>query len=633
MKSRFWKITAVGLGCTVLAGCGIQIRPLPSVLARVEAKAAKNSVSPNVVYRFFDEQYYGNGEEWHYPDASKVTIDETISRNGEVSMKMDLVPNDYSGGAVEFDRVKYNLIPYYRSGALEFWIKGKNGGEIASVTLGDDSESDGLSTEVRLPLANYGSITTDWTHFSIPLADFGKRGTYWDEEKQIEVPHRIEWNNITLFCLSTEKGDNKECVFWLDDIYIVKDAFPPVPDVEKEYWDEKKEIVPWPPLAAAPRVKAVGSLFASEITPAMTIETNGPKTAYRLQPTTQDPVKPSVLGMYLDNTDYSSVDITLGKPLDLRALRKTNAAGIAFWVRYGLGVEQASLGLSDDESDSKMVQTTVMLADYSKLDTNWHYVMVPLKNFNTQGAWWDEANKMEVPDTMSWDKIVQLSFLVDKFGNRVEDAVPVAIYVRDISIIETVPGYVDPDEYWNGFTSKEPDKTLFDFEKQADWNWTTETGDASEMQFQTNDIEDAGLPESFGTKTLQVEYSNNDWCYVSFSFYKNSSPADMRNWTKYWGLRFMVYTTKEQVALRLQINDSGNEGYVTTITSKEGWNEVLVPFRNFKKDPSYQEPGAVLNSKLDLDAVMQFTINAATAGSNTFQMDNVKLTNIRTLGK
>jgi len=107
----------------------------------------------------------------------------------------------------------------------------------------------------------------------------------------------------------------------------------------------------------------------------------------------------------------------------------------------------------------------------------------------------------------------------------------------------------------------------------------------------------------------------------------------LRDWRKHWGLRLAMFGDKESTTLKLQINDSGNEAFITTITCKEGWNDILVPFKNFKKDPSYQEPGATLNNKLDLDAVMQMSINPALPGSGMFQVKDIKLTNVRKLEK
>jgi hypothetical protein len=631
MKIRFRIFAIAGIsGAVLFGGCGLQIKPLPSVLARLEAQKKKSAVPQNVVYRFFDEQYYGNADEWHFPDQSKVYIDgEGSGKNGEVALKMDLIANDYSGGALELDQVMYDVKPFYRRGALEFWVRGKNGGEIASVALGD--ENDGVSTEVKVPLAKYGTISKQWTHFSIPLADFGKRGNYWDEDKQVDIPKRIDWSKICVFDFTIDKGDNNEAVFWLDDIYIVKDVYEAAPDVPEDYWDERKEIVPSPP-AVRPNVATIRPLFNAGLTASVTFSADGGKSGFKMQPMADNVKKPAVLAMYLDNTDYSDVNINLGKVVDLSQLR-SSGAGVAFWAKFGRGVEQAFFGFQDDESDKKPVQTNISLSDYGKLDTNWHYFMIPLKEFSSEGTWYNEDTKTDIPDTVQWNKVLQLCFSADKFGNRVEDAAPAIFYAKDIDLIDHVPGYVDPDIHWNSFKSNEPEKSLFDFDKPSDRAWETDGDDGSDISSQFIDLEESGDPADYGKKALEVRYSNNEWCSASFSFMKNSTVPELRDWRKYWGLRFSIYGDRESTVLKLQINDSGNEGFITNITCKEGWNDILVPFKNFKKDPTYQEPGADLNNKLDLDAVVQLSINPALPGSAMFRVKDIKLTNVRKLEK
>ncbi len=626
MKVRSW--FSILLIISFFCGCGLQIKPLPSVLAKLEAQK-KEIEDPDIVYRFFDEEFAAGGYEWHYPDESKVFIEEESGKNGEVALRMDLVADDYSGGAVELWNTLYNLKPYYRAGALEFWIKGSVGGEIACAELGDDEDGDGYLVRVKVPLNKYNDITSDWTHFSIPLADFGKRGMWWDEKKQIEVPMRFDWDKVGVFEITIEKGDNKKFSIWVDDVFIIKDRFEPAPDVEEEYWDEREEIISLPPVAKRPEVKIMTTVFQDDITGNMFSHGYGGKTAKRIQKTTDTEKNPSVIGIYLDNTDYSGININFGKKVDLSEARKTKA-GLAFWAKFGKDVTQVFVGLLDDNSDNKMVQTNVVLRDFAELDTNWHYFMIPLKEFDSQGNWWDENKKMEVPGEVDWGRITELCFSSDKYGNRLEDGIPVTIYVDDISFIEEVPGYVDPDDYWNAFKSEEPDLVIFDFEDPKEAMWSAVSGEESEIFFKVIDQEDRSLREKFGKKMFEIEYANNDWGYVAYPFAKHSAPMEMRNWSKHWALRFDFHTERDEEIIRIHINDSGKEAFVASVTCKKGWNDILLPLRNFKKYPYYQEADAVLNNKLDLDAVTAVEFRPAVAGTmGKFKLDNLKLTNTR----
>ena len=203
-RMRFGKIPlyAIAIFFLVLSDCGLhfQVKPLASALDKNAAGKA-GIANKNVVFRFFDEDFVAGGYQYVYPEASRVFIPEESGHESEVALQFDLVPADYSGGAVCLYNLLYDMTPYYATGALEFWIKGNEGGEIAQVALADDEKSDGKKTVVRVPLNNYGGITKEWRHVSIPLADLGKRGVYWDEKKRVEVANKFDWDQVAEFRL------------------------------------------------------------------------------------------------------------------------------------------------------------------------------------------------------------------------------------------------------------------------------------------------------------------------------------------------------------------------------------------------------------------------------------------------
>lgn len=88
-------------------------------------------------------------------------IPEESGHESDVSLQFDLEAGDFSGGTVCLNNLMYDLTPYYSRGALEFWIKGARGGEIARVALVDDENRDGKKTVVRIPLNNNGGITNE----------------------------------------------------------------------------------------------------------------------------------------------------------------------------------------------------------------------------------------------------------------------------------------------------------------------------------------------------------------------------------------------------------------------------------------------------------------------------------------
>lgn len=609
----------------LMVGCGVTLKPLPDMVKKIGDVKKEN---PNIVFRFFDEDYAGGGYEYKYPDESKVFIAEESGKNGEVAVQMDLVANDYSGGAVVMYTVQYDLTPYYSRGALEFWIRGENGNEIGFVNLADSEDGDGIKTEIKVPISDYAEITTGWTHVSIPLADFGKRGAYWDAKKKIEVPSRFEWDRVKEFLITIEKGRNSKFTVWVDDIFVVKDVYDAAPDVDEEYWDEKEEIVSLPPVANRPEVVVQKSIFTDKLSGDAFFHGYGKRTAHRLQPTTDVATNPAVLGIYLDNADYSGITLNLGASgeMDVSKLREASG-GLGFWAKFGPGVEMVFMGLLDNDLDGKACGSSISLSDFGNPDTTWQYFMIPFKEFSSNGSWWNENTQSEAPGVVDWSKIREISFTSDKYGARIEDHIPVAVYLDDISLIEKVPGYVDPDIYWNNFSSKEADLKLFSFEDESEAKWNAISGEESEAFTALIDSEDRNRN---GKKVLKIEFSLYDWAEVGYNFSSNASPAELRDWTKHRAIYIDFYTDKDEEIVTLQIDDSGKEGWVTALTLKKGWNTYYIPIKDFKKYTYYQPADALVDNKLDLSAVTRFVIKPNKVGTmGTILFDNIKLTNVK----
>jgi hypothetical protein len=630
---RFGKISLYGVAAflIVFSSCGLhlQVKPLTSAIEKTgEGKAG--ALNKNVVFRFFDEDFVAGGYSYVYPEASRVFIPEESGHESEVSLQFDLVPADYSGGAVCLYNLLYDMTPYYATGALEFWIKGNEGGEIAQIALADDEKSDGKKTVVRVPLGNYGGITKEWRHVSIPLADLGKRGVYWDEKKHVEVPNKFDWDQVAEFRMEIKKGDNNKFRAWVDDIFICKDVYQPRQEKQEEYWDDQNEIVASPPLPE-PAIKPVKSLFKNDFPSGGFVYVYGGKSAYKIQKgTTKD--YPGVLALYEDNTDYSGVTVALGKGnnFNIEPLRKAKAAGLGFWAKGGVGTTTAYIGLLDLESDGKKVQSKLMLGDFGKLDTAWHYFMVPLRRFIDKGKYWDDNKKAEMVADVDWKQINEIRFSMNKGENKVEDGQPVRLYVEDMAFIESIPGYVDPDEYWASFKSSEPDVVLHDFETPEDQTWDVAKGPKSEAKFEFV----KSTCKNGGQKALAITYKLNDWCDIMYDYSIHSNVGKKRDWTKFWGLKFMFYTDKAYQPINVQVSDAGNEIFIASSGGERGWNEVLVPFKAFYKFPYWQPPEAVQNGKFDLDNVVKIDIKPSGDGSEgTFIIDNITLTNDREVKK
>jgi hypothetical protein len=635
MKRRTGVIIAGLFAVTAfIVGCGLQLRPLGGAAVDTEALAAssKKAVSTGesqVVFRFFDEQFVSGGYEYTYPDESKVFIPENSGKNGEVSLQFDLVANDYSGGSVCLYNMMYDINPYIATGALQFWVKGNLGSEIAWAALVDDENGDGKKTVLRLPINNYGGITKDWTLVSIPLVDFGKRGVFWDAKKRVEVPEPFQWDKVCEFRIEIKKNENPAFRIWVDDIFIASNVFQPKEMENTDYWDDRDETLDDIPVAQKPAVKETDKVLAKG-DPVGFAYVYGGKTAFKVQKTKNGA---PVFANYMDGSEYSGVTISLGegKYANLTAARTAKAAGIAFWGRGAPGVGNVGIGLLDNQGKNAAgvevkVQTKVLLGDFNKIGQEWVYYMVPIRSFRDEGLYWDDSKNAEVSGKVNWAKVQEVRFSVGKGENKVAEGEPVTFYVSDLAFIEDIPGYVNPEDFWNAFKSNAPEVKLHDFEKEDEQKWESSKGPKSEVEFKYSA---SGAPNG-GAKSLEITYRLGDWVDVLFNYRDQNRPAEQRDWTKHWGLKFDFYTDKPYQPITVQVQDKGNEIFVAPSGGNRGWTEVIVPFKNFSKFPYYQPDDAQQNGTFDLDGVIVLDFKPAGEGSRgTYKVDNIRLTNDR----
>lgn len=123
---------------------------------------------------------WAGGDGLEVPNGYQLPIDTAVTHEGRPSLRVR-VTNDpswwWQAMLVWRSWGTLSLEPYYPGGALEFDVKGAAGGERFQVTLEDRAYEryvNGQLTEsvgFAVPVANYATITTDWTHVRIPLRD------------------------------------------------------------------------------------------------------------------------------------------------------------------------------------------------------------------------------------------------------------------------------------------------------------------------------------------------------------------------------------------------------------------------------------------------------------------------------
>nr|MDQ3001307.1 carbohydrate-binding protein [Fibrobacterota bacterium] len=603
-------------------GCSLQFKPLKTTAV---ATGGAGGADSRIVARFFDDDFVAGGYQYTYPDAAKVFIPEESGHESEVSLQFDLEAGDFSGGSVCLYNLMYDLTPYYSRGALEFWIKGARGGEIAYVALVDDENRDGKKTVVRIPLNDNGGITNEWKKVSIPLAKFGRKGVFWDAKNRIEVPQPFDWKAVTEFRIEIKKAENPSFRVWVDDIAVLRDVFDAAEDKPSDDWMDKNEKLEMP-LAKSDVGQVLHTLFRDAMPEGAFTYVYGARTRAKVQPGTQE--GQGALASYMDPDEYSGVTLAMGegRNLDLRGPRGAKGA-LCFWGKGAPGVKSIYVGLLDSRPDGVKVQSKLVLSDFGQIDTAWNWFQIPLKKFGDNGMYWDAAKMTEISAEVKWDRINEIRFSENKDENKPAPGQPIAFYAKNIVITDHIPGYVDPDEYWVAFNSSEPDVVLADFES-GDKGWETGKGPKSEVGFTVDAL------KGRQGKSLNITYRLADWCDVLYRFSGDGSQAKLRDWDKHRGIRFSLYTNKAFQGVTVQVHDAGNEVFVANVGGVRGWNDILVPFKSFVKFPYYQPPDAVQNGKFDRNDIRVIDFKPAGDGtSGGYRVDDVTLTNLREVPK
>ena len=585
-----------------------------------------------VVYKFFDEQYRQGGFDYSYGGTSKgVTITKDGGYKSKAALNIKLDPKEYSGASICLYNEFFDLNKFMLDSKVEFMIKGKNGGENVKIGLLDEEVSDGKKTQVVLPMNKYiqgGAVTKDWKKVSIPLVDFPDRGLYWDNTRKSEFPARIDWDKIAEIRFSIDKSAASEFEIWVDNIEIVKGNKKAPPKKKMIYWDENNDVIDGPknPEKLDGKAKPVANgVFYSDGLKGFSYSYGGLTAQREAQSKTQG--NKNVLAMYIDNNDWSGVTYSLGegKFIDLSKVR--NKGGLYFWIKGKLGGEKLYVGILDNQGNDVKSQTKVGLNDWAKVSKDWQLVKIPLKRFMDKGKAWDANKQAEVAKDMKWNKIQEIRFSVGKGENAGEPGkpAPVTVFVDQITFTENID-WVDPDLKWDSFKSTAKDLVISDFEgKYGSETWEPAFGPKSQLKFKIENC-----PE-FKNNCLNIEhYLLADWVDVVLDMEKRGRPAADRDWTKHWGIMFDVYSEKAWQSITVQVQDAGNEIFVSNVGAPKGKTTLLVPFRTFSKFPYYQPPNAKENGIFDLKGVVALDFKPSGEGTaGGFKIDNIRLTNQR----
>jgi hypothetical protein len=616
-----------------LSGCWLQ--PIPKQEASTETTVATTGVATAKtmglrdgaypVYTFYDEDYPQGAFTYTYGGSTKITQQSGVGGLGsEYFIHYNLDQHDYSGAALDLWNQTFDLVPYRKAGALVLQVRGLNGNERIKFALGDNEK-----VVVHVESSNYGEIKKgEWTTFVVPLSDFGTRGVFWNAQTQSEDPKPFNWSKVVEFRVYSNLADNKEGVVDIDNVQFWGDAIDPTvaPPIDDWLAMDKSSDAPTPEQLKL-KDEIAANFFIDDV-PAFSYVYGGTKTAVKpLESTT--PGNAQVLGCYLEN-DYSGITLSIGnkKYFDLTPYRKTGT--LTFWVKGGKASSRFIIGLLDrqDAAGLVKVQTKLVANDYVEglvEENKWVQVRVPLKKFPDDGTYWDAGKGREISKKIDWSKIQEIRLSIGRDENKPGAGRPVVFYLDQIQVTKTAIGVRDDEAVWNAFKSDAKDVTLFDFSNtKSNELWQAMHGQTADL---SRTFVTANVPGKFTGKAMKIDFKPGDWFDDAFQLPKD--PTVETNWTKHWGLSMWIYTDKPYQQFDVTLYDAEHECFIATVGSVRGWNQVILPFKDFSKYPYYQPPEARQNNRLDLDGVFQMSFKPGGDVPGSFMVKSIALTNQR----
>jgi hypothetical protein len=193
------------------------VRVVGSYNASAVASAKPKVAKPTGAVVFYDEKYASDGGGGYaYPTGPAKLEEVPGGHSGKLALKASLITTAWSGGGIY--RSPLDLSGYKDKGVLELWAKGGKGGEEVYVGLVD--KANGAS--VRLSANSYlpGGLKTDWQLIRVPLKDFPKTGSKWDEKQNKNLSFDFDWTKVgeVLFDNNGPQHDNGTVFF--DDVAV-----------------------------------------------------------------------------------------------------------------------------------------------------------------------------------------------------------------------------------------------------------------------------------------------------------------------------------------------------------------------------------------------------------------------------
>jgi hypothetical protein len=200
-------------------------------IVRIETPKDAENVILSFVEEIMNPGTYATVYPW--PLAPRPAMSDLDGYESSYSLEVELKADAWSGGALCLSN-GIDLTDYYKTGALEFSVKGTLNKEVFEVGLLDNGKnSSGNPLRVYANSRSYSIVSNKkWTKITVPLANLGKVGSYWDDEAGARLSYPFNWNATSCFSFDLFKNQFPSFNIFFDNVRLVKTYESTGPKVE-----------------------------------------------------------------------------------------------------------------------------------------------------------------------------------------------------------------------------------------------------------------------------------------------------------------------------------------------------------------------------------------------------------------
>lgn len=583
-----------------------------------------------VFTNWFSESYPDGGYACAFNGRSAISVISDDDRKRGNVIKLELDDKDYPGAEIGLSKSELlDVKPIRKTGALQFYIKGLQGKEEIFISLMDYGTEGNNKCEVRVRSTNFFKITDKWQQVVVPLGAFSDEGEKWFTELKGGEYARIDWGRICSVKFSALKEQNigrsvdRIATVFIDDIQIITTAAQ-LARPDSLSWKLLPDNTSGPLISDEDTANLIFSFFRKGMAERTSVYNYGGFTDFSVRDALDSSRLP-VFTCFFDDAEWSGV--TLYKvqkiPIDITAYRESG--GLEFKVKGNFGDELFVIGLLDDESDGMdmKVQTRLPSRLYVKVSKEWQTVQIPFSDFGNAGKWWNTEAHSEDLGYMDWSKLTEVRISTEKLANRTisrDGKIPVRLYLSDIKLVKKMDVF-NMSRYWKEFKSNAPDVLIDDFEMVQDTaRWISRFCPYSDIKVSS------GLNPDNNSKAIKIDYRIHLW--GSSTNIINPEDTFKSDWSDHNALKFNFYSSETVQTCMIMIVDGSNEAWFAHFEAVKGWQEITVPFSEFRMFEYWQPHDVQINRKMDMNRIHSYDFRPGVFGKKgTIMLDNVRLTN------